>query len=125
MANIIYNLIGIGWGNPGDMAQPVSHASPLPVGGKQESFPLANANVASGAVTVYGGDYIFAQMASAYGTLKLQILGPDGATWLDLISKTASDSDGAGIGLALASNAQLRVVLTGTTAAFATLKRVP
>lgn len=125
MANRIFNLLPIGWGKPGDLAQPVDHDSPLPVGGKQESFSLAAANVASAAVTVFGGDYIFAQLATGYGTIKLQLLGPDGATWLDLVSKTASDANGAGTGVALPSNTQVRAVLTGTTAAFATLKRVP
>lgn len=121
----LVQLHAIAFGAPGETAQSVSQASPLPVGGKQESFVLASANVASAAVTVYGGDYIFAQMASAYGTVKLQIRAPDGVAWLDLLSKTASDANGSGTGVALPCNAEMRVVLTGTTAAFATLKRVP
>ncbi len=121
----LVQLHAIAFGAPGEAAQSVSQASPLPVGGKQENFALANDNLAAAAVTVYGGDYIFAQMASAYGTVKLQIRAPDGATWLDLISKTASDANGAGTGVALPSNAEMRVVLTGTAVAFATLKRVP
>lgn len=125
LKHTLTQMHAIAFGVPGEVAQPVSQASPLPVGGKQENFALADANAASDPVTVYGGDYIFAQMASAYGSVTLQIRAPDGATWLDLISKVASDDNGAGTGLALAGNAQLRVVLTGTTAAFATLKRVP
>ncbi|MBG6118771.1 hypothetical protein IWY39_002575 [Sphingobium sp. JAI105] len=115
----------IAFGAPGETPQSISQASPLPIGGKQESFALANNNVVSAAVTVYGGDYIFAQQAGAYGTVKLQIRAPDGVTWLDLLSKNASDANGAGTGVALPSNAELHVVLTGTAAAFATLKRVP
>lgn len=125
MANIIYNLLAMGWGKPGELAQPVAQDSPLPVGGKKESFQLAAANVAAAQVTVYGGDYIFAQLATGYGTIKLQVLGPDGATWLDLVSKTASDASGAGTGIALPNDAQVRATLTGTTLASATLRRVP
>ena len=92
---------------------------------KEEVFQLAASNTASAAVVVYGGDYIFAQLAASYGTLKLQVLGPDDATWLDIVSKTSSDPNGVGTGLALPSEAQVRVALSGTAAAFATLKRVP
>lgn len=121
----IIQIQALAFGAPGEVAQPVTPANPLPVGGKQESFILAANNAASGAVTVYGGDYILAQTAAAYGTVKLQILGPNGTTWLDLVSLPASDENGAGTGIALPNGAQLRIILAGTTGAYATLKRVP
>ena len=91
---------------------------------RQESFQLANNNVAAPAQTVYGGDYIFSQQATGYGTIALQVLGPDGATYQTIASKTASDATG-GTGISLGSNATVKVVLTGTTAAYANLSRVP
>lgn len=117
--------VSVGFGPKDGAWTAVSTATPLPVAGRQESFALATGNAASAAVTVYGGDYVFAQMATGYGTIKLQLLGPDGATWLDLVSKTASDATGAGTGLAIPNASQVRVTLTGTSGAYATLKRVP
>lgn len=117
--------VSLGYGPKDGAWTAVSAIAPLPVMAKQESFVLAVANSPSATAVVYGGDYIFAQLASGYGTTKLQILGPDGVTWLDLISKTASDANGFGTGIALPNGAQIRVVLAGTTGAYATLKRVP
>ena len=103
--------------NP-DTGNPYSSAS------RQETYALAVNNVVSAPVTVYGGDYVFSQQATAYGTIALQTLAPDGVTWQTLVSKTASDGVG-GTGLALGSYAVVRVVLTGTTAAYANLSRIP
>lgn len=102
----------------------VTQAAPLPTGGLREAFPLVSANVASAPVTVYGGDYIFCQTATAYGTVKLQVLGPDAATWLDVLSKASADTTG-GTGVSLGSGAVVRVLLTSTSGAAATLARVP
>lgn len=115
----------VAFGEIGENAKPVSSANPMPVAGKAESFQLAAANVASTQATVYGGDYIFSQIASAYGSVKLQCLGPDGSTWLDLITKTAVDANGSGTGLALGNGAVVRAVVAGTTGAYAILARVP
>jgi hypothetical protein len=115
----------IGFGPKDGAWTAVTPSSPLPTAGKQESFALVTANTPSAAATVYGGDYIFAQLAVTYGLIKLQVLGPDNSTWLELVSKTASDANGAGTGLALPSGAQVRAILSGTAGAFATLKRVP
>jgi hypothetical protein len=97
--------------------------SPYYIVGKQESFALVTNNVASGAVTVTGGDYVLSQVCSGYGTLVLQGLDASGA-YENLISKTATDSVG-GTGVTLAGNAVVRVLLTGTTGCVATLTRVP
>ena len=93
-------------------------------GAVRESFALVAANIPSAQATVYGGDYIFSQACSAYGTLTLQVLGPDGTTWVTVISKTASDANG-GTGLSLGSFAKVRVTVTGTTGCNALLARVP
>lgn len=125
MADKIYTLTPIASGKPGEEAQPVSSDNPLPTAGKQEAFQLATGNNAAAPVTVYGGDYIFAQLASAYGTVKLQVLGPDGLTWLDLVSKAAVDANGGGTGVCLGTGAVVRAALTGTAGAAATLSRIP
>ena len=114
----------IGFGSPGGPFVAVDEAHPLPVAGLQENFALVTANTASAPVTIYGGDYVFAQSCSGYGTVALQVRGPDGASFQTIVTKTAADSDG-GAGVALGSNAVVRVTVTGATACNATLSRVP
>lgn len=92
--------------------------------GRRESFQLAAGNAAAAAVTVYGGDYILSQTCTGYGSLALQVRGPDGASWLTLVTKTASDL-GNGTGIALGSYAAVRVAVTGTSGCNAILARVP
>ncbi len=89
-----------------------------------EAFQLVNANVSAGQVKVVGGDYVLAQTGVTYGTLTLQVLGPDGTTWLTLVTKSASDG-GSGTGVTLAANAVVRVTVAGTTGCYASLSRVP
>ncbi|QXT36841.1 hypothetical protein KV697_05945 [Sphingomonas sanguinis] len=89
-----------------------------------EAFQLVNANVSAGQVKVAGGDYVFAQTGATYGTVTLQVLGPDGNTWLTLVTKSASDA-GSGTGVTLAANAVLRVTVAGTIGCYASLSRVP
>lgn len=102
----------------------VSSSNPLPSGGKQENFPLVAANTPSVQQQVYGGDYVLSQNCTAYGTLSLQVLAPDGATFQSLLNKTSADSSG-GTGISLGSNAVVRATVTGTTGCNATLSRVP
>jgi hypothetical protein len=90
----------------------------------QETFQLASGNTATAAVTAFGGDYIFAQTCSGYGTLTLQVLGPNGTTYQPILTKTATDTTG-GTGLALGSNATIQVSLSGTAGCSALLSRVP
>lgn len=103
---------------------PVSAATPLPVSGKQESLSLASANSAAAGTAVYGGDYVFSQSCLTYGSVALQAVGPDGATYQTLVARSAADSTG-GTGITFGSNAMVRVALTGTTGCNATLSRVP
>ncbi|HEX8420905.1 MAG TPA: hypothetical protein VF638_12940 [Sphingomonas sp.] len=92
--------------------------------GRREAFQLVAANTPSAAVVVFGGDYIISQTCASYGTLNLQVLGPDGATYQTLIAKTSSDTAG-GTGLVLGSYSNVRVTVTGTTGCNAILARVP
>lgn len=102
----------------------VSTALPLPTQAKQESVTLIAANTPAAVQTVYGGNYAFSQTCSAYGTVVLRYRGPDGATMLTLVSKTASDSTGATL-VQLGSNAVVDATVSGTTGCNATLSRVP
>jgi hypothetical protein len=114
----------VGYGAVGDPFVPVDTNHPLPVGGKQEAFALVTANTSAAAVTAYGGDYVFAQSCSVYGTVSLRVRGPDGGTMTAILSKTAADSAG-GTGVALGANAVVDAVTSGTTGCDATLTRVP
>ena len=114
----------IGYGTSGGPYVAVDSANPLPVGGKQEGFALVAANTPSVAQTVYGGDYILAQACGAYGTVALQVRGPDGATFQTIVSKTAADAPG-GTGVALGSAAVVQATVSGTTGCNVTLSRVP
>jgi len=92
--------------------------------GRRESFQLIAANTPSAAVTVFGGDYIISQTCTAYGTVTLQVLGPDGATWLTLGTFTGTDT-GNGTGGTIGSYAQIRMTVSGTSGCNAVLARVP
>jgi hypothetical protein len=58
----------------------------VPTGGKSqidEGFSVSNISATSGAKTLTGGGlYGMTVKASTYGTVALQILGPDDTTWL-------------------------------------------
>lgn len=111
----------------GKNCRAISSSNSLPVGGRQESVSLAAANTAASPATVYGGSYVFSQACTGYnsGSLVLQYLGPDGASWITMSSKTASDSSGGTL-ISLGSSAVVRVTLpSGSTACNATLARVP
>lgn len=102
----------------------VETGRPFPTIGKQETFQLVSGNSPSAPVTVAGGDYILAQTCSGYGTLSIQVLGPDGSTWLLLGAYTSSDA-GSGHGFALGSYAKVRISVSGTAGCNALLSRVP
>ncbi|SFR86721.1 hypothetical protein [Sphingomonas jatrophae] len=89
----------------------------------QEVLVLVSANAATAAQTAFGGDYIFAQVCTAYGTVALQVQGPDGG-FQTISSKAASDTAG-GTQVRLGASASVRVQLSGTIGCAATLSRVP
>lgn len=114
----------VGYGAKDGAWTPVTTATPLPTGGKQESFVLVASNTPASPVTAYGGTYVFSQACSAYGTLSLRYRGPDGATMMAMLSKTAADTAG-GTMIALGTNAVIDATVSGTTACNATLTRIP
>jgi hypothetical protein len=114
-------------GQVGEEAVQVSPANPLPVtvaGGfsKQESFQLATNNVAANSVTAFGGSYIFSQVCTTYGSISLQVRGPDG-NFQTMVTKTATETGGSSV--LVGSGAVMRVTLSGTTGCNASLSRVP
>lgn len=116
----------IGFGSRGTPWTAVDPAHPLPVAPmpRQETVPLVTANAAAAPAGVIGGDYVFAQTCTGYGSLSLQALGPDGATYQTLLTRTAADTAG-GTGIALGSGAIVRVATFGTAGCNAVLSRVP
>lgn len=106
--------------------QPISATNPLPTAtaSRQEVLALATGNAAAAPAAAYGGGYVFAQICSVYGSVALQVLGPDGATWATVLTRTSADTNG-GTAVTLGSGATVRVVLAGTTGCAASLSRVP
>lgn len=92
------------------------------VGG--EVFSLVAANTPAAAATVYGGAYVLAQACTSYGTVTVRYRGPDGATMLPLLSKTAPDA-GGGTLLSLGSGAVIDATITGGAGCNVSLSRVP
>lgn len=101
-----------------------SPSTPLPVAARGEAFQLVTANVPIAPVTLAGGNYVLTQLCASYGTVALRYRGPDGATMIQLVSKTAADS-GGGTVLAFGTNAIVDVALSGTTGCNVTLARIP
>lgn len=83
-------------------------------GGASSSIALVTNSVALSSVSgVSGNSYIFACSATSWagGSAKLQALGPDSTTWMDVgTALTANGTQGVVIG----SNATIRVVITGS-----------
>ncbi|MDB5702011.1 MAG: hypothetical protein JWL66_2210 [Sphingomonadales bacterium] len=105
----------------------VSTMVPMPVTTKQESLTLVAANTPSVATAVSGGNYVVSQMCTSYnaGSLAVRYRGPDGATMLPMLTKTASDTTG-GMLIALSGNAVVDAVLPlGSVGCNVTLARVP
>lgn len=114
----------IAYGASGAVATPVTPTSPLPVMTRGESFQLITANASAPAAGLVGGAYVFTQLCTGYGTVTLRYRGPDGATMIALLSKTAADSGGGTI-LSFGSNAIVDVTVSGTTGCNATLAKMP
>lgn len=57
---------------------------------------LSNGSATSGALQWRGGPGTFLVKATGFGTVKLQVLLPDGATWFDVGSDTTLTADGGG-----------------------------
>ncbi|WP_433910358.1 hypothetical protein [Sphingomonas yabuuchiae] len=102
---------------------PVSTATPLPVAGRQESVALATANTPIAPTTLYGGNYIFTQACTAYGSVALRYRAPDGSM-ITLATKVVGDT-GGGTAFQFGTSQVVDVLLTGTTGCNVTLSRIP
>lgn len=90
----------------------------------QEAVTLAAGNAPAAASAVLGGSYVFAQACASYGSVALQVRGPDGATFVTIGTYTTPDTTG-GRTVQLGSGAIVQLALTGTTGCNATLSRIP
>lgn len=100
-----------------------------------ESIKFSNIAATTSPFVLVGGCYMVNCKATGYGTIKLQVLGPDGVTYLDI--KQAFDNagteqddvigtfaaDGSKV-LALAPG-QYRLTVASCTAIYVTVTRVP
>lgn len=94
-----------------------------PMGGFLGYDLVSGANLTNGTRTtpiegVAAGSYLVSAVAAAWGggTLKVQYLGPDGATWLDAKDSggnTAQVSANGQIGVVVGGNATLALMPTG------------
>ncbi len=101
-----------------------SPTDPLPVATRGEAFQLVTANATGPAVTLVGGTYVLTQLCTGYGTVTLRYRGPDGATMVGMLSKTAADS-GGGTAVSFGTGAIVDVTLSGTTGCNVALARIP
>lgn len=99
-------------------------ASPAAADVQAEKYQLVSANVAAADQQVFGGNYVFTQTCSAYGTVTMLVRGPDGATFMQVAAYTTADTT-SGHAFGLGSGSVVRVTLAGTTACNASLLRVP
>lgn len=102
----------------------IDATNPLPVATRVEAFQLATANTAAPPVALVGGSYIWAQGCTGYGSVALRYRGPDGATMVTMVTKTAADSAGGTL-VQLGGGAIVDVALSGTTGCSVSLTRVP
>lgn len=94
-----------------------AEAADGPATGSSQSYALLTNGSATGASlsSLPAGSYVWAVQGSFGGaTVALQVLGPDGATWMTVSSKTAPDT-GAATGVVLGANATVRAQVTGGT----------
>lgn len=78
---------------------------------------LSNASATGSWFTWRGGDGVFLVTASSYGTVKLQVMGPDGVTAIDVSTSTSLTANGA-VGFSLPPG-QIRANVSGATGVYA------
>lgn len=83
---------------------------------------LKNASATSDAFIWPGGDGVIDVVASTYGTITLQYLGPDGVTWSDMGEHTTFVANGGGI--FTRGDSKLRIKVDGATGVYATVNEI-
>lgn len=86
-----------------------------------ESVFFSNISVTSSNFELKGGKYTFAVIGTGFGTVTLQMLGPDNSTWLSVSADIAANG---GSVLDLCPG-QYRVAIATTTAVYASVTRIP
>lgn len=91
-----------------------------------DTLKTQNASVTTAGQTLYGGKYAMVIIATyGGGTVKLQYLGPDGTTWLDVGTSTTFTAAPAGIITVDLPPGQYRLNIATSTGVYVTLCRVP
>lgn len=84
-----------------------------------------NASADQAAQVITAGRYVLCLVASAYGTtVKLQVMGPDAATWIDINGTTYSVNQVIAYDLP-SGLVRMHIASGTTTALYASLVRVP
>lgn len=90
----------------------------------QDRTNFQNIAATTSAFELKGGQYLVTAVATfSGGSVKLQILGPDGTTWIDAAAATSFTA--AGAGTAYLPNAQYRIAIATATAVYVGINRVP
>jgi hypothetical protein len=86
-----------------------------------EAVTFSNISATTAAFTLRGGKYAFTVNATfGGGTVKLQTLGGDGSTWIDVASQTANASVAVDV-----CPGQYRIAIATATVVFVIVGRVP
>jgi hypothetical protein len=90
-------------------------------GDGQAALLINNGSATSAAYTWKGGEGTFMTKATwGGGTVKLQVLGPDGTTYIDVGSDTTLTADGGG-NFSLPAGALIRANVATATAVYASV----
>jgi hypothetical protein len=105
----------------GQQAGSQSNSQGAPGASNTNTFSLQNASATGGAFTVYGGKYQLRCVATGAGSVTLQVLGPDNATWLT----AATAFTASGVEVADLAQGQYRWAVSGLTAVYTAVVRCP
>jgi len=86
-----------------------------------ESKKFSSISAPTAPFTLKGGKYALTVVNAGAGTVDIQVLGPDGATWLDV----SSNITGNGIGTADLPPGQYRINPSGVASITAAITSVP
>ena len=90
----------------------------MPSGGDAKVFK--NISTTTAAFVLYGGQYGVSVLGTGFGTVTLQMLGPDQTTWLTALTAFAAN----GTSTVELPPGQFRFAVATTTAVYASISRI-
>ena len=105
----------------GQQAGPQSNSQGAPGAANTNTFSLQNASATGGSFELTGGIYLLECVASLYGTVTLQTLGPDGVTWLNCATAFSAN----GTETAYLTRGTYRWLVSGATGVYTLASRCP